>query len=82
MASMECLLNGTSLRVAAISEVWATKKDGTAIPVDTITDACEDKTLPWFDIRVTDYKGNTIDFNDLTYESQCQLTDYACDILL
>lgn len=87
-ASMEFLLNGTSLCVAAVAEVWAKPKEGDAFPVHTIADNREhdaygfaEEGLPFYCLTVSDYKGKSYSFEDLTYGSQCELVDFACDEL-
>lgn len=90
IGSMEFLLNGTTLNVDACSNVKVTTNEGQTFVVASICDNTEAETNPWGfrmtesekpNICVTDSNGKGYNFNDLCYESQCVLTDYACEEL-
>lgn len=73
---MCCAMNGTTMCVAAIRELWAKPEDGDSFPVHSIVDETTDD-LPFYFVYVTDYRGNRYDFCTLARESQCELCDFA-----
>lgn len=73
---MNSTLNGTTMCVAAIRELWVKPKVGDSFPVHSIVD----KTVadsPFYDVYVTDYRGNSYDFCELSCESQEELVYFA-----
>lgn len=80
IGSMNAAMNGTTMCVAAIRELWAKPNDGDAFAVHSIIDETTDD-LPFYCVYVTDYKGNRYGFETLTRESQCELCDFAIDEL-
>ena len=75
---MNCAMNGTTMCVAAIRKLWAKQKNGDAFPVHSIVDETT-QDLPWYEIYVTDYRGNRYGFEVLTEKSQCELCDFVID---
>ena len=75
---MNCALNGTTMCVAAIRELWAKPKNGDSFPVHSIVDKTVSDS-PFYDICVTDYRGNSYDFSELSRKSQCDLVYFAID---
>ena len=73
-------LRGETICVAAIRELWAKPEKGDSFPVHTIVDETT-PDLPWYSIRVTDYRGHSCDFSELSRESQCELVDFAIEQL-
>lgn len=80
IGTMNCAMNGTSMCVAAIRELWAKPKIGDPFPVHSIVDETT-PDLPWYSIRVTDYRGHSCDFSELSRESQCELVNFAIEQL-
>ena len=76
IGAMCCALNGTTMCVAAIRELWAKPEDGNAFPVHSIVDETTDD-MPFYFVYVTDYKGNRYAFETLSKKSQCELCDFA-----
>ena len=77
---MNCAMNGTTLCVAAIRELWAKPASGDSFAVHTIVDETETDD-PWYTIYVTDYKGNRYDFCNLSKDSQNELCDFVINEL-
>lgn len=80
IGTMNCAMNGTTLCVAAIRELWAKPANGDSFAVHTIVDETETDD-PWYTIYVTDYKGNRYDFCNLSKDSQNELCDFVIDEL-
>lgn len=80
IGTMNSAMNGTAMCVAAIREIWAKPKEGDAFAVHSIIDETV-PDMPWYDIHVTDYKGNRYGFENLSRESQCELVDFVINTL-
>lgn len=80
IGTMNCAMNGTTMCVAAIRELWAKPANGDSFPVHSIVDETETDN-PWYTVYVTDYKGNRYDFCNLSKDSQNELCDFVIDEL-
>ena len=81
IGAMCSALNGTTICVAAIRELWAKPENGgDFFAVHSIVDETE-PDAPWYDVYVTDYRGNRYDFCTLARESQCELCEIVIGIL-
>ena len=80
MGTMNCAMNGTTMCVASIRELWVKPNNGDSFAVHSIVDETQ-PDAPWYDIHVTDYRGNSIGFEKLTRQSQCELCDFVIDNL-
>lgn len=80
IGTINVVLHGTTICVAAKTELWVKPKNGDAFAVHSIIDQTQTDS-PFYDVTVTDYKGNSCDFTDLNKESQCVLCDWAIDQL-
>lgn len=80
IGTMNAVMNGTTMCVAAKREMWAKPQEGDAFAVHSIIDETTED-LPFYFVYVTDYKGNRYAFETLTEKSQCELVDYAIDEL-
>lgn len=80
IGTMNCAMNGTTMCVAAIRELWAKPMEGDAFPVHSIVDETK-PDMPWYDIHVTDYLGNRYAFEKLTEQSKRTLLDFVIDTL-
>ena len=69
-------MNGTTICVAVNCELWAKPAEHDAFAVHSIVDKTE-PDAPWYDIHVTDYRGNSYGFEKLSHQSQCELCDYV-----
>lgn len=81
IGTLNCAMNGTTICVAAIRELWAKPANGEAsFAVHSIVDETQ-PDAPWYDVYVTDYRGNRYEFCTLIRESQCELCDFVIGIL-
>lgn len=81
IGAMYLALQGATICVAAIRELWAKPKKGDSFPVHSIVDKTVSDS-PFYDIYVTDYRGNSYDMCELSRKSQCELVDFAIDELV
>lgn len=80
IGTMNCAMNGTTMCVASIRELWARPENGDAFPVYSIIDKTSPE-LPWYEIYVTDYRGNRYGFEVLSKKSQSELCNFVIDNL-